>query len=365
MRLYGGRILQQRVQKQIGFAQELRDAVVIDVYPDKRYCRVKIQGSDVHIKAYYPENWEQTPVFLKPGNAVRITTLGGSRSRIEVSGHGIIKPTTTGNQTITPVLVTPPDTILDAASIIAANPPGMAVTVLKGTYRIDGVVYELAGLLMDDSNTVMDRFDLVMDEVGAVVYFDAAHSSLYRYDSIVVDANQVVSVVKGTNFSATTAPIPEPPPAPVGKVRIGWVLISPGLTEITAGNINKLYTPSTGINVYVALTAEQLAWGVNTSTLRVGVVDQYGNFFRNIDPGWEVTVEWLRGTGYLSADGVTVAAQNSLVCYHKSTGYKSITYTRNIEDTEESPQFFISISGIAGLGTARIKLLNSSGEEIP
>jgi len=89
MRLYNGRLLKTRVRRQITQAQELRDAIVMDVNPGSHYCRVKIQGSNTLIKAWYPENWESTPVYLKPGNAVRINLPGGNKSRIEIMGHGV------------------------------------------------------------------------------------------------------------------------------------------------------------------------------------------------------------------------------------------------------------------------------------
>lgn len=361
MKLYGGRIVKQNTQRRISRAQELRDAIVMSVDSDNKYCLVRIQGSDVNIKAFYPENWEQTPVYLKPGNAVRITTVGGSKSRIEVSGHGTVRPTDTSSVKITPTPATLPDTVISNASIIPANPADMSVMVLNGTIRIKEVVYTLSGLLMDDSLTTMDRFDLVMDDVGGVVHFDAASATYYRYDSIVVGEDLVIEVVKGDNFSTTTDPIPDPPEAPTFHVRLGWVLIPPNLTQITAGHINKIYTPPSATGVYAYLTDDTLSWGENTTTLRLAVLDQYGNYFRNPSPGWEFTIEWMRGTGDL--DGT--AAPDALVTYHTGSTYKSITYTRVTGGTEESPNLYISALGVAGKNMAHIQLINSLGEYIP
>jgi len=40
VRLYGKRILRNTMAQRISAASETRDAIVWDVYPDDRYCRV-------------------------------------------------------------------------------------------------------------------------------------------------------------------------------------------------------------------------------------------------------------------------------------------------------------------------------------
>src|SRR5574343_378066 len=102
MRLYGGRITNSKIKRDVAERQELRDAVVYDVDSTNKYCRVKIQGSDKFIRAYYNENFESTPQWLKPGNSVRITHPGGNKGRIEVVGHGILLPTAIPGGSVTP-----------------------------------------------------------------------------------------------------------------------------------------------------------------------------------------------------------------------------------------------------------------------
>ncbi|HQG48463.1 MAG TPA: hypothetical protein PK373_05190, partial [Sedimentisphaerales bacterium] len=186
MRLYGGRLFRKEVQRQIADRREMRDAVVYSVNSANRFCMVKIQGSDTQIKAYYPENWESTPQYLKPGNAVRITHPGGNKGRIEVAGHGFLVPTAVPGGSTTPAPGTPGDSVLTGCSLSATDPVSMSVTVAPGTFRIDGITYALSGMLMDRSDIVMDRIDLLMDSVGDSVTFDAASATYFRYDSIVV-----------------------------------------------------------------------------------------------------------------------------------------------------------------------------------
>jgi len=107
MRLYGGRRLRRAIERRVAEGRELRDAIVFDVDPANRYCRVKIQGSDTYVKAWYPENWESTPQYLKPGNAVRIAHPGGNKARIEVVGHGFLLPTAVPGGTGSPTPAAP------------------------------------------------------------------------------------------------------------------------------------------------------------------------------------------------------------------------------------------------------------------
>jgi len=90
------------------------DAIIYDVTPSTRTCRVKIQGSDVAIVCDYPEGREQSPFYLKPGQAVRIQRKGGIRGRMEVIGIGQTIPTG-----ITyPTIATPPDAVLTGLEVL-------------------------------------------------------------------------------------------------------------------------------------------------------------------------------------------------------------------------------------------------------
>lgn len=364
MRLYGGKLLKQKTEKRVRQAQEIRDAIIFDVTPASRYCRVLIQGagSTDYIKAYYPENWESTPAYLKPGNAVRITHPGGNRGRIEIAGNGILRPTTITGQTI---IITPAalmDTILTGCYLSPSNPETMSIRVAYGTYRIDEVTYTLSGMLMDRTDIEMDRVDLLMDDVGDSVTFDAAHSSQFRYDSVCIGIDGVLDVVKGANF-ATTGTIPDPPSAPADHLRLGWVLIPPNATEITGGLINKYYSAPAPAYLTTAIADDELSWAETSTTITVYVKDQYSN---NISGFYTLTVAWLIGTGAISKNVDSQDALNSLT-FSFTGSNNSFTYTRDeTEPDEVSPLFSISENNpILGSTVTRIQLLNIDGDMIP
>jgi hypothetical protein len=116
MKLYNIRFLKQKTNGMIQQRVESRDAILWDVQTDVRRARVKIQGSSTLVVAYYPENWEATPVWMKPGNAVRISHTGGVRGRIELVGHGTLIPTPIEGDTGT-ITTTLPDAILSGLQI--------------------------------------------------------------------------------------------------------------------------------------------------------------------------------------------------------------------------------------------------------
>lgn len=367
MRLYGGRILKNSVNRQVARAQEMRDAIIVDINTTDKYCRVKIQGSDAYVRAWYPENWEATPSWLKPGNAVRITHPGGNRGRIEVAGHGILLPTTTGNL---PVVPDPPaleDTILSGCAVIPADPPGMCVIVQAGAVRIDEMTYSLAGLQMDAPEVEMDRPDLLMDETSASVAIDAASATKFRYDSIVIGTDGIAEVVKGSEF-LPTGTIPDPPDAPVDHLRAGFILIPPGCTAITGGLINKYYTAPVAVTISAVAVDDELAWEETSTTIRIAVKDQYGNYVAApIDTGWHFLLSWVRGNGTLSYGGLSHDETASFPVLYSGATYASVTYTRDNTSGNADISPFIAISEtnpILGQAIVRIQLLNETGEKL-
>lgn len=304
MRLYGGRILKSRTSQQITNRQELRDAVVMSVDQINRYALVKIQGSNTNIKAYYPENWESTPVYLKKGNAVRINQPGGNKARIEIMGFGMLLPTTVPGGSVTPLPDPLIDGILSGCIVSASDPASMEVIIAEGTYRIDEVVYVLAGTSLT---------------------FDAADTTSFRYDIIVAGTDMAAHIVKGNN-----AATPLMPATPVDHVFIAFALIPPNCTAINQGYINGTFNPRRTVMIAAVpdLTPVEETF---TTTLRIAVVDQYNNPFQNSDPGWTFTISWKTGTSTLTYDGTTYTrdAENpspfSLV--HTASGTLNLTFT--------------------------------------
>lgn len=350
MRLFGGRTIRNAMRRQAEDKQESRDAGVISVDTTNRIATVKVQGSDEPIYARYPENFESTPQFLKPGNAVRISSPGGNRGRIEIIGHGLLLPTAIPGGSMTPATPTSGDTILTGLSLIAADPPAMSATVTTGTYRIDGVTYILGVIEMDRPDIEMDRFDLEMDGGADVVSFDAASSSQFRYDIVVAGTDGDAHVVKGANNSGE----PEMPSTPADHVRVGWVLLYPGMTEITQADINRLYTDPAITELRVTVADHDLAWTDPLSTtISVSVRDQYG---RVVTGSYELTIAFVTGNGTLEYGG---SSSGSGLTFNFS-GSASITYTRDGDDPGDSSPTFSIEETMSGLDTATYIILRDA-----
>jgi len=210
--------------------QETRDAIVWEVLPDQRICKIKIQGSNNFLYARYPQNWESTPAYLKSGNAVRVAHRGGNRNILEIVGHGMNVPTfPTG--TTSPVVEGSPNKVLTGFSVLPTVPASMSVSVASGTFRLNGVEYEMDDILpiMGDNYTMEAGSNMYMG-VGLLhtITFDAPPAAGYtRVDLIVVGADGVLDVVKGSNF-LNTAVDANYPVVPSGHVKVAHVFVFGG-----------------------------------------------------------------------------------------------------------------------------------------
>lgn len=362
MRLYNGKLLKGKTQKQIAKSREMRDAVIIDVTPASKYCRVKIQGSETLIKAYYPDNWESIPFYLKPGNCVRITSPGGKKGRPEVSGCGFLLPTKATGMPHVPTPSALIDTIMTGCTITATNPASMSVFVLAGTYRISGVIYATLGMQMD-STSEMNRLDMLIDSGNvSSPTFSTASLEYYRYDTIVIGTNGIIDIVEGEYF-IPTGTIPDPPDPPASHLKLGHVLIPPNITSVTTGEVNKYFSAPIPNSVYLLVDDSELAWDERSTTLTIGVKDQYGNFYSNPN-GWEVTIAWGMGTGTLKYGTTVVTNPNSFVFYHTALETSVVTYTRLDAGTESSPMLTVTIASVMTGASAHIQLINIDGDKI-
>lgn len=368
MRLYGGRMIKRYTDRRVKQGQELYNAVVIDINTTDRYCRVKIQGSSTLIKAFYPENWEQTPTYMKPGNAVLLQMPGGLKGgRIEIAGHGMLLPTATDNSDIIPTPVTPDDTVLTGCQIISSNPESMSIKILTGTYRINSTTYTIVPLCMDRTDLVMDRFDIKMDCLDDILTLSAASASKYRYDSIVVGTDGVIHAESSTEFDRNTATIPDPPAAPADHVRLGYVLVRPSTTTITSGDINRGYSESWHYRISVAVADSDLSWAEDSTTITITMLDDNGLPVQKSDSGWNFQLTWAAGDGTLYYDGVTVdQSTTTFSIYYNGPTAASITYTRSRRESEASPAIYITEANSQyGTGIVRIQLYDEAGDKIP
>lgn len=352
MNLYGGKLLRNRIRQMQDARVETRDAIVWSVNTTKRLCQVKIQGSNQLIYAHFPVNWEQIPVFLKPGNAVRICHTSGQRGRIEILGHGQIVPTPIPGQQATPTIPGLGDAIYTGCNLIPkTNIPGMYVMIGTGTYRIAGTVYTLAAIGMSEStNFAMGEGGKMGDIAESLAIDPLATPTKYRYDSIVIGADGVCDVIKGTEFAYDADPVPEPPEAPAHHIRAGFVLLYPGLTAITQECLNKRYAAPipTVLEAVVAdglLDLGELPPELST-TITIGVRDQYGNHIVRSGEGYYVEIKWQSGNGTLSYGDQQASGPDHPLCFYLKEATATVTYTRLCDETinpntDISPRFNI------------------------
>lgn len=348
MKLYGGKLIRKGVEKRVSGAVESRDAILWDVDSIARRARVKIQGSAEFVIAYYPENWQSAPAWLKPGNAVRISHTGGVRGRIELVGNGTLIPTPVSGAAA-PTPATAVDTILSGLTLQACG--GMYIAVKIGTVRFSGTTYA-SGYFTTDSNLYADS-EIYADTIAAVKAVNAAPAAgTYRYDLIVIGSDLVVDYVAGT---ASTSPAI--PATPSGHLLLGWLLVTPGTTSIAASDINAGYVAARETSLTMTIADSDLAWAELSTTVTVAISDQYGNA---IGTASMMSLEIINGNGTVSVGG---SSSTSKVMSYVSGSSIAFTYTRDqLDPGDKSPMLKATLDGkgIATIGA--ITLRNSSGD---
>jgi hypothetical protein len=206
-------------------------------------------------------------------------------------------------------------------------------------------------MLMGRADVVMDRADIVMGSSADTVNFDAASATKFRYDIVVAGEDGDAHVVKGTNDSGE----PTMPSTPADHVRLGWVLIYPNMTEVTAGDINRLYTEPAPAELRCVVADQDLAWGDTTTTLAISVRDQYGNTISLGGAGYGVTISWSSGNGTLSYGGASQDESAAFSFYMDPSA--TVTYTRGGNDPGDVSPVFAIDETVKGLATATYILL--------
>ncbi len=347
---YGKRFLRQRTQRETAKRIETRDAILWDIFPDDKYCRVKIQGSNTLIKAQYPENWQQTPTYLKPGNAVRIQHVGGNRNRVVIVGNGAAIPTPTG-AAMFPVAQAGPDAVLGGCKVKATD-AGMYIYIETGTYRIDGTTYTLSAMTAAETNIATAAMGVPIDVTHLVKALDAASSTLYRFDLLVVGADGTVDLIKGTSGASPTMP-----DVPADHVALGWVLIPPGTTDITGALINRPFAEPVASTLNVTVADDDLAWAEETTTVTVEVLDQYERAITGTN--WGIHGEFVGGNGTL--DGSSTATRNTGTPSNSTV----FTYARGLADPgDESPRLKFSLTQNPDVQMQTVILLRDASGDI-
>lgn len=331
MRFYGPKIIRGMVGRTVAAKTETRDAILWDVLPDQRVCRVKIQGSAELIVANYPENWEKTPWWLKPGNAVRITHPGGERGRIEIFGPGAAVPTPVAGSG-SPPIATPPDGILSGCHVTECyNNPRMAVLVLKGVFRIGGNTYYLNEIAMNSDVFKMGDGGAMDAVAGAVAINSAPSSGLWRYDLISIGTDSVIDYTAGTAVPA--APV-KPNPAS-GHIELANILVGGGDTAIKGDQINKVW--SAPIPSYLKISPEfpEMQWSESFISIFLNVYDQYDKPY-SVSGVMYFSLEILSGNGWLFSYSLGESSQTKVSGF--GSGGAQFSYRRGQTSGDLSPR---------------------------
>ena len=336
MRLYSKKILRKRIDKRIGAKRETRDAIIWDILPTDRVCRVKIQGSNTLIVAHYPLNWTTIPEFIKPGNAVKINHQGGATGKIEIVGHGQLVPSPVSG-TATPTIGTGTNTVLSGLKVFEMpDATGvLKVWVSAGSYRIDGVTYTLDAMTLEELSDAGFGDSIFFGQVAGVVELNAAPvAGYFRIDLISIGIDGVIDYTVGIPAPSS----PATPSVAASHVQLATILIHGGMTTITNTFINMTWTVPVGSVVRASLSDDVLSWGSETTTIiTVSIEDQYGNPFFAGFQSMLFVVEFVSGTGTL---------QHAVSCTRSelltSGGSRTFMYTR-IGSGDASPLLTASV----------------------
>ncbi len=340
---------------------ETRDGILWDVITADHLCRVKIQGSNEYIYAHYPENWEKVPLWLKPGNAVKIMHTGGIRGRIEIVGHGQMIPTPVSGSKF-PTIATGEDCIITGCSLTQALTPRMVVLVKTGTYRIGGVTYTLGPITMGyGTNYLASDGGVIGTIAGAVAITAAPSAGNYRYDLISIGAHDGLIDLQ----TGTPAASPIKPTLLAGHVELGYIFIPCGATQIK-NNINigpgaELEVPTASL-ITMTVVDDDLAWAELTTDITVMVYDQYGNLIVGAGLGWYLTLEIISGNGAVSS--LEEGSSTTKIGGHTgATSSYTFTYTRDqIDPGDLSPTIQAKCDGISSNVSHFIILRNAGGD---
>lgn len=329
--IFSKRIIRHRIEREAAQHVESRDAILWEIIPSQRICRIKIQGSDTLLQARYPENTHQTPYWLKIGSAVRVQHLGGQPNSVEVIGPGLNVPTPVPGGSGEPPLAAGENTVISGCQLYAVG--GMGVRITAGTYRINDVVYSLssAGLVMTAGSTIIMTTGSPFAMGGSAGAFtvSTAHATMFRIDAFFVGVDGVIDYVVGTP-SATNPQIPD---IPSTHIMLGWVLVPPGATEITQGLIDYPFVEPVVSQLSAVATLETLTWTDGSTDVVVSVLDQYGRGITGTN--WVINASINSGTGTIQATGSTGVSGSSVTfTYHRESEYST-----DVEVGESCPVF--------------------------
>lgn len=356
MRYYGKKPLLSKMQIEANRRTESKDAVCWTIYPSQRRVRIKLQGSDEYVYCDYPQNWKETPEWLRVGQAVSLRHTSGRRGRLEIVGRSLVRPTAQPGST-DPVIPTPVDAIISGLQLIEV--PGrnvMKAGVSSGRARFSGATSSVIYLKMTSPAKMVMGYAFKMGQVADVVTIEAAPSSGARYDLIVVGSNLVFDVVKGTASSS-----PVFPGLPANHLQCGWILITDGTTAIKRTMFNQYYADPIISLLSVVSTDDVLDWGEASCDITVTLYDQYGNEVVGTGLGNFVTLTIAVGNGTVD-DQLGNSSTSAISKYTGETSSATFTYTRDQASGDHTPTLVASVAGAYVTGATVVLLLDDSGD---
>jgi hypothetical protein len=395
MRTHGRRYAQRKIQKQTAITAETRDGVLWDLDWDNLIARVKIQGSNEYVNVHFPRNEATVWGWMRPGNAVRVIHRGGVRGYAEIVGHGCAIPTPLPAQLAHPPTSDLADEVLSGCNVTAVG-SSMDIDIADGTYRIDGVTYNLSGgaggyyatsetdppmttdetypkAVTDQTSRYIETSETDPPMTTSEIFPAAATDGIlttqtldpapsqgqFRYDAFVVGADGIIDYLKGTAASTPTKPS-----VPANHILLeDYILVVGAITEITDGYIG-LQWSAPRVSELSIPTQSDFAWDTGNDyaerTITVNMLDQYG---WAISGNYSIELHLVGGTGnvYSGDDGYDSSSVNQEFT-GASYGFK---YRRDqTQDPETSPNFMaMSSTGIVS-NLEHMALLDISGDEV-
>ena len=418
MKLYGRKFFRRAMDQEAQYRRETRDGIVWEHLPDQRLCRVKIQGSNEHVVAWYPENWEKTPVYLKPGNAVRIAHVGGIRNRIEIVSHGLTVPSPVAGG-IFPDMGVGANYWVSGGGLLATESDSLRVQILPGVARIGGVNYDLSfdptmGDPMEMGDGVVMGSGIGIGEIDAPPdFYDTEWGediAKFRYDAFVVGIDGVIDYLKGAETFGTSGPpyynpiMPEKPTIPGNHLLIGdYILVHSGMTEIVQSDVGRTFSMPRPFRLEMDITDPTMTIHVpnyrpappyypvpvpTNTGVTIVMTDQYGNPAPRPGGGSYLFtfsfIGWQSGNGVIgvpSISGATLYPTTGEIsregswafsfCYERGGGEEGYSFdsadpeNTAVQDLSPGLYGYVDYNGIRYHASGRVILLDHNGGYMP
>lgn len=293
---------------------ESRPARIWEILPEQKLCRVKVQGIDDPIPVRYPRDGRHLPDWCKVRAPVTIRHIAGHRNRIEIIGPGMTVPTPEPGAAAAPDIAAGPDCVIEGCVLRSAL-SGMHVYFELGKYRINGVYYQLTEnwVMGETPNLEMTPASpMQMGNIADVFELSAADSTRFRFDAFYVGIDRVIDYVIGT----TSSNDPVIPAGPASHVKLGHVLVPPGITEPTTDLFNAGFMAPVPFSLVIAVTKGTLSWSDSSTTITATIMDQYG---KALAGAWTVTATITSGSGSINATATSGGGSSTSFTYQRES----------------------------------------------